>query len=162
LPPLHWTDYRPPKRTVQFSGFTTYTAADPEYPPYWRNFEQWPGPIAFIKDGQEPLTGDVVRVWYTKPHTLNGLGSASATTFPAGDDQIILTGASAIAALARSIETTETLNVDGWVGRRLKEWGDLQEARFQHYLDELARREAARQSGIAPTADLDRWDDQWA
>lgn len=138
-----------------------YTAADPEYPPHWRNFELWPGPILFINDGAEPQSGDVVRIWYTAPHTLKDLSSATSTSFPAGDEGIIITGAAAIAALARALETSETLNVDGATAERLMAWGQLQEQRFTALLAQEARRQAARESGIAPVGRLDRWDEAW-
>jgi hypothetical protein len=135
-----------------------YTAAAPEHPPRWREFELWPGPILWINAGDEPQAGDVVRIWYTKPHTLSGLAAAAATTFPAGHEALLIAGAAGVAALGRALEVSETLTVDGGVGARLREWGALQEARFASALAQLARREAARPAGIAPAGTLDRWD----
>jgi len=140
-----------------------YTAAAPEYPPHWREFELWPGPLLFIRAGAQPQAGDVVRIWYTALHTLNGLNGATATTYPTGHDWILLAGAAARAALARAAGLGERLNVDGGVRGDLRAWAAAQEERFRAALAEVARAEAARASGLAGLASLDRWDGpEWA
>jgi len=114
--------------------------------------------VLYIKDDEEPGTGEVVRFWYTLPHTLNGLDTETATTHHADDDTLLVTGAAALAALSRSIGKTETANVDGWVPKKLRLWGEARLAEFEAGLAKLASREAAQHSGIAPGPSLDRWD----
>jgi len=150
-------------------GYTTvervwrdYDASNPAYPPNWRDFEVWPGDILFIKDDEEPSSGDTVRIWYTKPHTLNGLDGATSTTVPEHHESLIVTGAAAIAAHMRATENSEEATVDGWPHRRYMElaaqWADT----FHTRLALIARENAARWSGIAPGPTLDRWEDEWA
>jgi len=136
-----------------------YDSTDPAYPPHWRDFELWPGDVLFIKDSDEPDSGDVVRVWYTKRHTLKDLDSATATTFSERDESLIVVGACAYAALQRAVEVSEDLTVDGWVHQRLRTWGEERMEEFQAGIADRVAQEAARASGIAPTADLDRWDE---
>jgi len=137
-----------------------YDSSDPEYPPSWRNFEQWPGNILFIKDADEPATGDVVRIWYTRQHSLNGLDSASTTTFPDDAETLIVTGATGYAAMEREQEQPGFS-----VPVKLREWADIKLREFERGLKALGRRLATRHSGIAQGPTLDRWDDDgsgWA
>jgi len=135
-----------------------YDSTDPRHPPRWRNFEIWPGSLLYVNDTDEPQNGDTVRVWYTLPHTLNGLDSETTTTLPPADDSLVVTGAAANAALFRSAEISEVFTVDGWSPKRLREWGLLKMEDFEDGLRALARREASRASGIAEGPDLDRWE----
>jgi len=135
-----------------------YTSSDPEYPPYWREFEQWPGAILWINDGEEPATDDVVRVYYAARHTLNGLDSAAITTVPNEHISLIVTGAAANAARNYSLSLSGAVNVDGWTPRRYLEWATAKETEFQNALRRLARLDAVRHSGITPAVALDRWD----
>lgn len=130
-----------------------YDSGDPEHSPRWRDFELWPGDILFINEADEPASGDVVRVWYTLLHTLNGLDSATATTIPADADTLIVTGATGYAAQERVQEQAQRS-----VPRKLREWADARLREFERGLRLVARRGAARHSGIAVGAALDRWD----
>ena len=137
-----------------------YDSSDPEHPPNWRDFEVWPGDLLWINDTQEPASGDKVRVWYTLPHTLEDLDSATATTFDLDHESTIATGAAGYAALFRSQEVTETVTADGWAPRNLREWGRLATDRFEAQLAAIARRRAAIAAGTAKMDVLDRWDAQ--
>ena len=135
-----------------------YDVADPRHPPRWRDFELWPGDIVYINDSAEPQNGDVVRLWLTKMQTIDDLDGATASTLPAGDATLIVTGATGIAAIMRSRQVGELLNVDGWVPRRAREWGNERVAEFEAGLDRIAAQIASRASGIAGVAVLDRWE----
>lgn len=135
-----------------------YDSSDPTHPPNWRSFEIWPGDILYINDDNEPAVGDVVRVWYTTPHTLSGLEAAAATTFPANHDTYLVTGAAGYAALTRAISRTEKLNVDGWTHKRLNDWSNELLTQFNKALRMLASQAAAQASGIIQSPPLDRWD----
>lgn len=151
-------------REVDISSLTTcldvlrvwwdYDSADPVYPPEWREFEHWPGDVLFVKDGSEPQTGDVVRVWYKKLRTISDLDSATSTTLPGQDEQIIIAGASGLCAQERVQEQPGRA-----VPRKLREWGDARLREFERGLRRLAGRLAARNSGLAAVPATDRWDD---
>ncbi len=136
-----------------------YDSTDPRYPPRWRDFELWPDDVLYINDPGEPQTNDVVRVWLTKKQTIEDLDSATASTLPADDVTLVVTGAAGIAAMMRSRQVGELLNVDGWVPRRAREWGGERLAEFEAGLDRIGAQIASRASGIASVAGLDRWDD---
>lgn len=108
-----------------------YDSGTPGYPPNWRQFEVWPGSVLYIDDPTEPSNGDVVRVWYTKVHTINGLDSATATTVPAEDIGYVVIGAGHFAAQSRAVELSESLNVDKDVVKRLDGWADEQGKNFR-------------------------------
>ena len=137
-----------------------YDSADPDHPPKWRDFELWPNSILFINDPEEPKSGDVVHFWWTKRHTLNGLRGSAATTFPGSADSLMVTGAAGYAALQRSIEIAGDLSVDGWVHKRLRDWGEAMVDKFETALADISAKDAARWSGIATGPDLDRWDSE--
>ena len=119
-----------------------------------REFEVWPGDLMFVKDGGEPQTGDVVRVWYKHLRTINGLDSETSTTLPTQDEQIIIAGASGFCAQERVQEQPGVS-----VPRKLREWGDARLREFDRGLMRLSKRLAARSSGIATIPATDRWDD---
>ena len=90
-----------------------YAAADNE--PSERQFEHWlDAETLYIPDGAALTTSDSARVFYCKQHTLNGLDSAVATTFVAGDEAIVALGAVGYALLSRANDVTEqvTLSAD--------------------------------------------------
>jgi hypothetical protein len=150
-------------REVDISGITDYVdvervwwnydSSDPAYPPDWRDFELWPGDILYVVDGSEPQTGDVVRVYYTKKHALNGLDSASATSIRRDDETLLVTGACGFAAQERVQDEASR-----YIPRKLREWADARLREFRRGLERIARREASRASGIAVSPALDRWD----
>jgi hypothetical protein len=116
-----------------------YTAADPEDPPEWRTgFELWPGNILRINDGDEPAAADVARVWYTKPHTINGLDSATTTTIPDDDASLTCMGAAAYAAAQRARELISTQNAEE-DGRRMNAWSITRMNDFRARLNRIRK-----------------------
>jgi len=83
---------------------------------------------------------------------------STASTLPADDESLIVTGAAGIAAIMRSREVGELLSVDGWVPRRAVEWGEARVVEFEAGLSRIAAQIASRASGIAGVPVLDRWE----
>jgi len=131
-----------------------YDSSDPEHPPRWRDFKVWPGSILYIDDPNEPQSGDTVRIWYTRMHTVNGLDGAATTTLPDDAETLLVTGASAVATQERQLEDPSR-----YVPRKLQDWADARLREFERGLKAASRRRAARHSGIATMPPLDRWDD---
>jgi hypothetical protein len=131
-----------------------YTSTDPEHPPQWRDFQLWPGDVLYIDDPDEPAVGDKVRIWYTRPHTINGLDSETTTTISLQDETLIVVGAGGFAA-QEEVQDRESR----YVPRKLREWAEARLKEFERGLASVARRQAARFSGIAAAPALDRWDD---
>jgi hypothetical protein len=131
-----------------------YDSSDPAYPPRWCDFQLWPGDIVYLEENDEPAIGDDVRIWYTTPHTLNGLDSATTTTISPQDETLIVIGASGFAA-QEEVQDRESR----YVPRKLREWAEARLREFEEGIHQVARRQAARFSGIAATPTLDRWED---
>ena len=85
---------------------------------------------------------------------LNGLDSETTTTFSLQDETLLVIGASGFAA-QEHVQDRESR----FVPRKLREWADARLKEFERGLASVARRQAARFSGIATTPALDRWDD---
>ena len=131
-----------------------YDSTDPAFPPRWRDFELWPGDILFIKDGDEPASADVVRIFYHKLQTLQSLDSASVTSLPLDDDNLIVVGAAGYATQERIQE------VEGrQIPTRLREWAQARIVEFERGLLHLARQRSTLNSGISSAPLLDRWQD---
>ena len=136
-----------------------YDAADPAHPPRWRAFELWPGDILWINDAEQPQAGDVVRLWLTQAHTLDGLDSGTETTFPDAHASLIALGAAAFAAQTRRVDIIEAVNLNQWAPRNLLEWADARLADYRAALERLARQDAeGHRAGWAALGRLDRWD----
>ncbi len=90
-----------------------YTAATPEHPPKWRNFEHWQDQqVLYFYDEGTPITGQVARIFYTTKQTLNGLDSETVTTFAADDESLIAMGGAAYTVLGNARATTEQVTID--------------------------------------------------
>lgn len=111
-------------REVALSGLTgligvervwfPYTAADPEYPPewvLWKVFDNAGAFTLFLDVVEDPAANEVARVFYRKLQTLNGLDSATATTFAVEDDSLLVVGAAGHCCFARATDLAETAGV---------------------------------------------------
>jgi len=134
-----------------------YDSSDPDYRPQWADFEVWPGDVLFINEPTEPQSADVLRIWYTTEHTITDLDSATATTLSDRDVTTLIVGATGLCAQER-IHEKETF----WGNRDLREWAAQRLKEFEAALTRLARHHGIKHSGIAPSADLDRWDGAWS
>jgi hypothetical protein len=155
-----------PGREIAFSGTTfidiervwlEYDASDPDHPPRWADFEMWPGDIIFINEPEEPQANDVLRIWYTASHTINGLDSETTTTLIDREVNTLIVGATGYAAQERVQEEEQY-----WGKRDLRDWAEARLREFEDALERLARRQAIKHSGVAQVGDLDRWDGDWS
>lgn len=135
-----------------------YDASGPTHPPEFRRFEVWPGSILYIHDESEPAANDVVRVWYTLPHTIQNLDSASTTTMDATLQALMVTGGAGYAAQIRAIELAEQATLDPGVTNKLNDWARNQIAEFRTQLRNIANIESTRQAQMVPMQPMDRWD----
>lgn len=65
----------------------------------------------FFRLRQPVTTSDTLIVRYTKNHTISGLDSATESTVPTEQDQIIVDGARAEAIMIRAVSRVETINL---------------------------------------------------
>lgn len=103
-----------------------YTAATPEYPPCWVTWAVFwnAGTPTLFLNGISPDGTKVARVFYSKLHTLNGLASAVATTYPASDDGMLVIGAAGYACLSRAVDAVETQPIVGFGTRNYADQGN--------------------------------------
>ena len=119
-----------------------YDSTDPEYPPRWCEFELWDDKgVLFLKSVDCPAVGnDPLRVFYTVAHTLNGLDSAAVSTYFVEDEELLVTGSTAFAAIQRSRYVVDTVNPSSETPKQWRTWGNDRLREFDDGLAQLARR----------------------
>ncbi len=136
-----------------------YTASDPEFPPNRRAFMQWPDlGMIYVIDDYEPSSGDVMRVFYTKLQTLNGLDSETSTSVPLEDETLVATGAAGFAATGRAIDLTERVTLDRLTAQQVRAWGLAKLQEFRAGLKTVARHMALESKSDVELPPLDRWE----
>src|SRR5690606_22001873 len=112
--------------------------------------------LLFVNDPACPAAGDVLRIWYSTDHSLEGLDGATATTIPAQHAGLLALGAAGFAVTSRRVTVAETANLNEGAARNLREWGEERLVSFYQHLRDLARRAAAVAGGTAALPALDR------
>jgi len=140
-----------------------YTVATPEHPPDWRHFEHWrDAEILYFPDDAELQNGEIARIFYTKVQTLSGLDSATATTFPVDDDELLSQGAAGYAASGRSLDLMEEVTLDRLTSQQIRAWGLSKLQEFRAGLRVVKSRLALAGTGIIAQPGLDKWDGDWS
>lgn len=134
-----------------------YTAATPEDPPEWRRFEHW-GSTLRILDGDQPAVADVIRVYYTKPQTIKDLASATATTVPTEDEELIVLGGGAYAALEKARSSVVQAGISTDTPKHWEAWGKDRMAHFAETLRQIKATETLKLDKRAPTDGWKRTD----
>ena len=89
------------------------------FPPAYQPFSLWGGSLTLLGD-PAPRSGDLVRVYYGRLHTLD----ASGSSIPAGLEDLVAVGASGYAALEWSSYAINRVNVGGVeVWKQYRAWG---------------------------------------
>lgn len=120
-----------------------YTSADPEDPPEWRRFDVW-GTTLYVLDGDEPASGDVVRVYYYKQHTIEDLESATSTTVPSQDEEVLVLGAGAYAAMQQARGAVGAAGVSTETPEHRLQWAVERMEAFHRALETVRHRELLR------------------
>ena len=136
-----------------------YTSSDPEFPANTRAFQHWRDESKlYVTDAYEPASGDVVRVFYTKLQTLNGLDSATSTTLPLEDETLVATGAAGYAATSRAVDLAEQVTLDRLTAQQVRAWGMAKMQEFRAGLKTVARRMAVEGKSDVELPPLDRFE----
>jgi hypothetical protein len=119
-----------------------YDSSDPSYPPRWVEFELWDDKtILFLKVDECPAVGDdPLRVFYTKWHTLTGLDTAAVSTYFEEDEEVLVVGACAFAAIERTRYVVDTVNPTVETPAMWDKWGKARLREFEDGLQAIARR----------------------
>ncbi len=131
-----------------------YASAAPEaWPPNRvRGFRVWwddAQPVLYLDAGAgaQPQAGDELRLWYTKPHTLQDLDGGALTTLPGHHESALVTGAAAYAAFSEHVDQIGAVQLDPTAPAELRRWGSARLEEWQRFLAGL--RAAAPASGPA-------------
>ena len=102
-------------------------------------------------------TGRTLIVRYTIPHTVNGLDSATESTIPSWQNQILVVGSAAEALRIRAYARVETINLNKDVSDNYKELANIYQINFLSSLSGIASRKRA------PVGEPDTraWNDAW-
>ena len=140
-----------------------YTAANPEYPPNRRRFEHWvDSGVVRVVDEPGITNGEVARIFYEAVHTIEDLDGAAATSLISRDEGLIVIGAAAGAALARSAELMRGDKEARAQGVALSVWAEAMQRSFSARLGMMAERVALAGASHIELPPLDRWDsDSW-
>jgi len=107
-----------------------YDSSDPDYPPNWVQWYMIDDDTLYLDVETEPDGTEVIRVFYTKGHTIDGLDSATETTPDDMGCELLIVGAAGRVVLSQSREAIDAINVssevtgdwEGWARARLKEF----------------------------------------
>lgn len=133
-----------------------YTSTDPEDPPSWVRWETWAGTL-YIASGAEPANGDKVRVYYHKLQTIDDLSGASATTVSIEDEEVIVLGAGAYAALQQGRSAVAEAGVSTKTPEHWMRWGLNRMDAFYDALRAVRTRELRKLDKRVPMHE-DGWD----
>lgn len=136
-----------------------YDTDDPQFPPNFRQFEVWPGPVLFIDDRAIPQAGDTVRILYTAMHTIEDLDGAAETTLPLDDEGTLVTGACHFAAHSRAVELAEEVTAHKDVYDQLRKYADEAGRNFR-FQAQMELRQYVQRARAYPQQDIDeaiRW-----
>jgi hypothetical protein len=119
-----------------------YDSTDPEYPPQWQDFELWDDRTTlFLKSENCPAVGDdPLRVFYTKVQAIQNLDSAAASTYPDEDEEVLVLGATAFAAIQRSRYVVDAVNPSAYTPDLWVRWGQDRLKMFERELERIAQR----------------------
>jgi hypothetical protein len=124
-----------------------------------RSYAYWPDEqTIYVTDDYEPSNGDVVRVFYTKLQTLNGLDSETTTSILLDDETLIAVGACGYAATSRAVDLAEQVTLDRLTAQQVRAWGLAKLQEFRSGLKTVGRRMALEGKGDVELPDLDRWE----
>jgi len=140
-------------------------AADETWPPNRvKGFRLWwddARPVLFldIVDQSQPQTNEEVRIWYTIPHTIENLASATITSLLAEHESLIVLGAAGHSAMARAVDLTETPGTDLYAIGLIGTWGQRKLREFNAELKKIQEGSVRFGPAWGEGWSLDKWDE---
>ena len=93
----------------------------------------------------------MIRLYYLKKQTIDGLEGATATTLSADDEELVILGATAYAALEKARTAIGTVGVSQETPDHWRNWGNERLLEFKAGLDFVREREAtAEDARVGP------------
>jgi len=122
-----------------------YDPAAPVHPPRRPEWALILSKTYYLGVADAPTGGphDQMRLFFTAPHTLEGLDDAEETTLDADGEGIVALGAAAFAAEARARGLLGAVTVSVDTPRQWAAWAEARLARFEEALQGVRRRRVA-------------------
>lgn len=152
-------DPLPIKNIVQLFCPYDDTDVDPPVNEAYYYYNKEGVPYLHISGGYIPQTDDVARILYSTSHTMGGLDSETVDTYPADHANLLVIGASAVAAMHRAAGLSESVGSRSSDTNQLEHWAKSQYDLFETLLEALrawSGRQPAHDSQSSWT--LDSWD----
>jgi hypothetical protein len=111
-----------------------------------------------LVDGSQPQQEDELRIWYTKPQTIQDLDKADITSLQADHKSALVKGAAGHAALFRTADLVEVAGTDLYAVGLLGTWGRAKEREWSPFLESLRKQSARRGPPWGQGWPLDKWD----
>ena len=109
-------------------------------------------------NGDQPQSGDEVKVWYTCRQTIEDLDLATETTIPAAHESLLVLGAAGHAVEGRSLDLLRISEVDPDLVSKYEKWAESRLKEYRACLEQL-RGEAARGGESWGNGwELDKWE----
>lgn len=110
-----------------------YDSTDTDALPVWCDFELWANNTKlFLKSADAPCAGDdPLRVFYTQAHTIKDLDGATSSTYFEEDEEVLVLGAVAYAAVQQARYTVDAVNASSKVPEDFIKWAQARMAEFE-------------------------------
>jgi len=135
-----------------------YSAAAPEYPPMRPRWELIADDTLLLLVDDEPAACATLRLFYTAPHTIDGLDSATSTTLSPREETSLVLGATAFCAQQYAQDAIGEVSPSGMTPAQLEIWAARRESLYRWTLDELRRAQVLLQDPRVPWVADDRDD----
>lgn len=99
------------------------------------------GDGVLLLDVDEVYAGEGIRIFFARPHTIEGLDGAAATTLTGEQEELVALAASGYAALQRAQEAIGQTGLPEAAPGLWRDWGERRICEFRTRLNQLARRE---------------------
>ena len=113
-----------------------YDSTDPDHPPNWVPWYMLDDDTLYLDVDTEPDGTQVIRIFYTAQHTLDGLDAASSTSIDDMGCELLIVGAAGRCVLMKSRDVIDAINVSSDVTGDWESWG---RARLKEFYDSLGR-----------------------
>lgn len=120
-----------------------YDANAPQHPPQRPEWALILSKTFYLGVSEAPSGAESIRLFYTAPHTIEGLDGATATTLDADGEGIAILGAAAYAVEARAQGLMGAVTISTETPSQCLAWAEARMRRFAQALQEVRQRRMA-------------------
>jgi hypothetical protein len=161
-------------REIDLSGIDGLLKVTEVRWPYDSTTEQWPpnrvrgfylywnegAPVLQLNqiDGDQPQSGDEMRIWYVIRQTIEDLDAADTTTVPAVHESLLVLGAAGLCVDGRSLDLLRVTEIDPGLVTKYEKWAEARLKEFRASLELLRGEQARCGSSWGAGWSVDKWD----